>query len=245
MPYIDSMLRSLSSRFYVLVISISVLVNTTSVPASNGIFSTSSPLSNNGHAPVCVNVTQHPDWIGPYGQFDWKDCFDAMRVLETQVEGLSKSYDFYCRILFPGQTRTDGWPLPYGVESGASAIPLLCSTLPDCIIHTGSCSVVLRMAREFPNNVLPMDTGGFLPTASAKFQYMDKWTHLISKVEAVGYDCEREQGFPGWVLRNKNIVVAFFARTSVMNHQYGIRATPLLAGSNYSTLPAFALVGTQ
>ena len=125
------MLGSIVNHVFILAAFLSILTCTTPTPNSTGFPSAFTPsLGTPGPKPVCVNMTEHPNWNIKYGNDPLyvEDCFEALRIVKHEVsENLFQSFDFYSDRFFPGRAVTGGWPLPFGAESGGWACSCLYS----------------------------------------------------------------------------------------------------------------------
>ena len=90
-------------------------------------------------------------------------------------------------------------------------------------LYTGGCALVIRMTRDFARDALPISSGRFAPTTQAAATQINSWVFLLRSIENLLSVCVHDKGFPGWSMDTKNIVIAFWPRTSVMNQDYGIR----------------------
>lgn len=102
----------------------------------------------------------------------------------------------------------------------------------------GTCSVVVRMVKDFAADVLPTGDGTFFPTTRGKIHQVDKWATIANKLLAVANDCVQGQGWPGWALETHNILVGFWPKTSAINRRYGRQALWMATGSNSSVSQA-------
>lgn len=139
----------------------------------NAGLNTSTPPSSN-QLPTCVNSFANPNWTGA---IDPIGCNDAYQLLRDRVqENLHTSYTFYSQQAFPtrDQRPPNGWPLPQGASSG-------------------TCAVVIRMARDFSSMALPIvgHTSFFPTTGSSPFQ-TETWLSMFGDAGFVVY------GLCGW-----------------------------------------------
>ena len=118
------------------------------------------------------------------------------------------------------------------------------SNLPSYLATTdwsgdqGTCSVVIRMTKDFATNVLPTGAGMFYPTSLGRLYQLDKWDFIAERTLALLNGCVKENALPGWILEKSNIVIAFWPSSSVMNGMYGSHALLLPGGPNSSILSA-------
>ena len=92
------------------------------------------------------------------------------------------------------------------------------------------------MTRDFANDVLPLSSGRFARTNQAQATQQNSWLFVMRSVENLLSVCVRGKGLPGWSLETKNIVVAFWSRSSVMDSNYGIRVRSPQSDMNTSWL---------
>lgn len=98
------------------------------LPRTGGAFFINSTLdvapsdSLNKPTPVCVNITEHPDWGPTLDVFDFDICQHAIQLIRPKVEGnIYTSYDFYSRQVYPdgpGPVGYKAWPLAQGAGVG-------------------------------------------------------------------------------------------------------------------------------
>lgn len=100
--------------------------------------------------------------------------------------------------------------------------------------EAGNCALVIRMTRDFAGDVLPISDGRFAPTSRALSTQQNSWLFLLRSVENLLSVCVQGSGLPGWSMDTKNIVIAIWPRSSVMNGKYGIRAESAQADMNAS-----------
>lgn len=94
------------------------------------------------------------------------------------------------------------------------------------------------MTRDFAGNALPLSSHRFAPTRQASAIQQSSWLFILRYLEVLLSTCVHDSGLPGWSTDAKNIVLAFWPRSSVMNGKYGIRVVSALADMNTSW-PAF------
>ena len=193
--------------------------------------------------PVCVNNTQHQIWGLALQQFDYSTCRNSLGLMTSRLDGnIYTSYDFFSRRVYPSGTfppGDEGWPLAQGAGSGSSKAVsrrLRRDRMSSLMVRTGNCAVVIRMTRDFASQALPISGDRFAPTSQAKAVQRSSWLFLVRSLEYLLSVCVRDNGLPGWAMDTKNIVVAFWPRTSVMNEKYGIRMASAQADSNSSWL---------
>lgn len=100
--------------------------------------------------------------------------------------------------------------------------------------NTGNCALVVRMTRDFAGDALPISRGHFAKTSRALDTQQNSWVFLLRSIENLLSVCVHGSGLPGWSMDTKNIVVAFWPRSSVMNGKYGIRVISAQADMNAS-----------
>jgi len=59
---------------------------------------------------------------------------------------------------------------------------------------------------------------------------------ILSKMASLFFDCVAQHHLSGYVLETENIAIAFWPRTSIMEEQYGHRASAALTFSNSTAL---------
>ena len=79
------------------------------------------------------------------------------------------------------------------------------------------------MTKDFGNDVLPTDNGGFFPATTSTVHQMDTWRTIWGKIVGLLHECVRENELPGWALETRNIVIGFWMKGSVMDNKYGAR----------------------
>lgn len=92
------------------------------------------------------------------------------------------------------------------------------------------------MTRDFAADALPISSSRFAPTRQAWPSQQNSWLFLLRSMENLLSVCVHGSGLPGWSMDTKNIVVAFWPRSSVMNGKYGIRVVSAQADMNASWL---------
>ena len=92
------------------------------------------------------------------------------------------------------------------------------------------------MTRDFANDALPLSGDRFASTSRALSVQLNSWLFIIRALESLLSVCIHGSGLPGWSMDTKNIVVAFWPRSSVMNGEYGIRVVSAQADMNASLL---------
>ena len=87
----------------------------------------------------------------------------------------------------------------------------------------GSCTVVIRVRRDYANDVLPFapPTAGYLPTSGLPLQ-TDTWARVYGMANGVLDTCVRREKTPGWGVIGEDIVVAFWPRGSFIDQAYGL-----------------------
>lgn len=92
------------------------------------------------------------------------------------------------------------------------------------------------MTRDFADDALPMSNGRFARTSQATTTQQNSWLFILRSIEKLLSVCVQGRGLPGWSMDTKNIVIAFWPRSSVMNGKYGIRVISAQAEVNASWL---------
>ncbi len=98
----------------------------------------------------------------------------------------------------------------------------------------GSCSVVIRMARDFGEDALPMEGRAYFPSAGSVPVQTDTWSALLRSLGVLYNACLLNGESAGWHVLDNDIIVAFWSRRSVMNQRYGIRGRTVLEPLNLS-----------
>lgn len=80
------------------------------------------------------------------------------------------------------------------------------------------------MARDFGPEALPIDGPMYFPTAGSSPVQRDLWSAILASLNELYVVCVLNREQPSWATVNANIIVAFWARRSIMNRKYGIRA---------------------
>jgi len=92
-------------------------------------------------------------------------------------------------------------------------------------LDAGTCSVVIRMARDFGPEALPIDgSTHYFPTTGSSPVQRNTWSEILGSLDALYGACVRDGERAGWATVGSNIIVAYWARSSIMNQRYGIRA---------------------
>lgn len=92
------------------------------------------------------------------------------------------------------------------------------------------------MTRDFARDALPISGGRFAPTSQAQPTQVNSWLFLLRSIKNLLSVCVHDSGLPGWSMDTKNIVVAFWPRTSVVNTKYGLRVLSTQEAMNVSWL---------
>jgi len=64
---------------------------------------------------------------------------------------------------------------------------------------------VVRMAKDFGDDVLPLRWGGFLPASHLAPTDEDDWPDIISQIEQLQLNCLAVLGVPGWARVGQNM----------------------------------------
>lgn len=59
---------------------------------------------------------------------------------------------------------------------------------------------------------------------------------IINTMQSLFFDCVAQHNLSGYILETENIVIAFWPRTSIMEEQYGHRASSVLTITNSAAL---------
>ena len=93
------------------------------------------------------------------------------------------------------------------------------------------------MTRDFASDALPLSSSRFAPTSQALDTQQNSWLFVLRALDNLLSVCVLGSGLPGWSMDTKNIVVAFWPRSSVVNGRYGIRVVSAQADMNVTWPP--------
>lgn len=111
---------------------------------------------------ACVDTVSHPDW---QGAIDTIGCGDAYKLTCSRVQkNLHSTYNLFPVQALPsgGERPPNGWPLPKGYSSRESCSHQTRTHFNiqgDWLLKlcAGMCSAVIKMARDFGPEALPID----------------------------------------------------------------------------------------
>ncbi|KAM0804811.1 hypothetical protein BDR22DRAFT_817878 [Usnea florida] len=125
----------------------------------------------------CVSPRDHPDWGGP---ITYKDCYTALGDLSNRLGNQKWNWQL--------------WSARYGTKP-ASGHPL---QLPLGATR-GSCTLLLRIGRDFGSDVIPYDDGGYVDATGWPTEGLASSLELLLPLQLdLIPGCVGGEGLPGW-----------------------------------------------
>ena len=174
--------------------------------------------------PVCVSSIEHPSWSGPIGSIH---CTSLLVALKDLVNPFGeKPYTFYSPKSVKNHPKDD-ISLPTGFSYGELLADHenRCSPYNDLefnIVGTGDCALILRMAKDFGDDVLPLRTTGFFPGSLRKPVEENNWPDIMAQIETLVSICAWRAipSGPGWARIGSDMVVLLLPADSEMHKRW-------------------------
>ena len=97
------------------------------------------------------------------------------------------------------------------------ADPLTCVIIKTDMCGSGNCAIVVRMAKDFGNDVLPLRTRGYFP--GSHYQPIDQcdWPDIIAQIEQLMSNCVwGATTEPGWARVSNKMIALLLPMDSQM-----------------------------
>ena len=205
--------------------SLSVAILTTPNDNGNVMASrTESALMPQGSPKTPVDPTLHSDWAGA---MDPSDCRHAISVLKGRlaIEDIARKTRFWSPD-WQGRPQGRNSKLPVSGKFGKPRSER--HVHRDAQLHLlrlGSCTILLRMGRDYPNSLLPTHDG-FVNTDGYPSAVDSTWGNLYFSIESLFLDV-RSSGWPAYTFGSgvggRFIVIMFIPTLSRIARQWAPR----------------------